>query len=539
MWWHGPSWLVEFKPNDIQPVSFECHDEERTILLPIVIKYNLIIELVNKNSSIRKCRNIIAWLLRFKSNLVKKTEKMLGPLTENEIQYAMNKIIKAIQNLEFGDEIQRLKTSKIISKGRFSSLSPYLDPNDIIRVGGRLQNSNLNEELKHSIILPKGHFSDLIIRQAHNDFYHVGPKALMAIVRQRYWILGLRDATKRITRTCTNCIRFKGKTMQTIMAPLPKERVEMSKPFSRTGVDFAGPINVFPYRGRGKTSIKSYIALFVCFATKAIHLELVTSLDTQSFIMALKRFIARRGRCTDIWSDNGRNFSGCSKELINSRKHIETAINSEEVRVYLADNIIRWHFIPPYTPHFGGLWEAGVKSVKTHLFRMFANASFSIEELTTILCQIEAVLNSRPLTPFSDDLEDITILTPAHFLIGSPAVELPVLGLEDRPINHLKRFRLIQDKLNEFWKKWSMEYLNTLQMKSKWKRVNKNIKVGDLVLIKRSCDPPAFWSKGRIVKTFPGPDNITRVAEVKTVSGMHRKAISNLIPLNLDESTIT
>ncbi|CAK1591379.1 unnamed protein product [Parnassius mnemosyne] len=250
------------------------------------------------------------------------------------------------------------------------------------------------------------------------------------------------------------------------MGDLPELRVTPTRPFSRSGVDFAGPVYVLNSKGRGAKSRKAYICIFICMAVKAIHLEMVSDLTSDAFIAAFKRFVARRGRCNEIWSDNGTNFVAANKELFKMWRDAGL-----EIPGYIADQLAsdgtQWHFTPPYTPHFGGLWEAGVKSVKQHL-RKTLTSNLTFEEFMTVLTQIEACLNSRPLTPISTDvdtIEDIQVLTPGHFIIGKAPVTIPDRNYTTENYSLLSRWQYTQRLVQTFWKRWKTEYLSRLNQR--------------------------------------------------------------------------
>lgn len=198
------------------------------------------------------------------------------------------------------------------------------------------------------------------------------------------------------------------------MSALPSASVTKSKIFAHTGVDYAGPFDLRLSKHRGRGTFKGFVAVFVCISTKAIHLELASDLSSKSFIAAFKRFTSRRGVCTDIYSDNGTNFVGANRELTTNFEEAIKQITSN-VADSLAIQGTTWHFIPASSPHFGGLWEAGVKSFKHHLRRILNNTTLTYEEFYTLLTQIEASLNSRPLCPISSDPNDIDALTAGHF----------------------------------------------------------------------------------------------------------------------------
>ncbi|XP_050531544.1 uncharacterized protein LOC126900111 [Daktulosphaira vitifoliae] len=199
------------------------------------------------------------------------------------------------------------------------------------------------------------------------------------------------------------------------MGQLPSTRVNPERAFAVTGVDFCGPIMVRSGFGRNTKKEKAYVALFVCFTSKAIHLELVSGLSSEKFVAALRRFISRRGICREIHIDNATNFKGAKREL---QDLFLASQRSRSPYDEMAEIGVQWKFIPPRAPNFGGLWEAAVKSTKYHLKRVIGLTTLMFEEMTTLLTQIEACLNSRPITELSNDPNDYNALTPAHFLIG-------------------------------------------------------------------------------------------------------------------------
>ncbi|XP_063831252.1 uncharacterized protein LOC135080538 isoform X1 [Ostrinia nubilalis] len=258
---------------------------------------------------------------------------------------------------------------------------------------------------------------------------------------------------------------------------------------------------------------------------KAVHLELVTDLTTEAYMAALNRFVARRGKPQSITSDNGTNFVGASNDL-------QRFLSSNNLASHIAQEGIEFIFTPPYTPHFNSLAEAAVKSCKHHLKRLLHLTHFTFEEMTTCLCKIEAVLNSRPLTSLSSDPNDFSALTPSHFLIGRPLLTVPHPHVADVTITRLDRWKRIQHVQQHFWRRFHNEYVSLLQTKTKWLASTGEVKPGQLVLIKEKT-PPLLWSLGRVVKTYPGVDGITRVAELKTKRGTIRRAFNCICPLPL------
>lgn len=317
------------------------------------------------------------------------------------------------------------------------------------------------------------------------------------------------------------------------MGQLPSERVTPDKPFSCSGVDYAGPVTLKLYAGRCKRTCKAYICLFVCMVTKAIHLELVSDLTTSAFLAAFRRFTSRRGHCSNIWSDCATNFVGASKELDIMFKNSQSQFAQDIIPILANDNTT-WHFISPASPHFGGLWEAGVKSIKGHIKRVIGQTLLTFEEYTTLLAQVEACVNSRPLTYLSNSKDDPLPLTPGHFLIGQSHFIIPEESYENIRLSHLDRWQMIQRMLQDVWSRWHQEYLLTLQQRYKWQIEKKEPDVGSVVLVKDERLPPGKWLLARITEKHPGKDGLTRVVTVKYKDGFFKRPITKLCPLPSD-----
>ena len=292
------------------------------------------------------------------------------------------------------------------------------------------------------------------------------------------------------------------------MADLPAARVSPSRPFENTGVDYAGPILARPAKGRGTRPIRPTSPLFVCMSTRAVHLELVSDYTTATFLAAFQRFVSRRGRPQRVYSDNGTNFRGAARDL-GALAGPRCIFRSREHRV---------EFYSPPAPHFGGLWEADVKSAKHHLHRVVRDHTLSYEELATVLCMVEACLNSRPLVSAPGDDDDLA-LTPAHFVTGAPPLALPPLSSATGPASLRTRWELVQRMRDHFWRRWHADYLHSLQPRRKWASPERSLCVGDVVVLKGDDSPSAQWRLGRISRVHPGPDGRVRVVTVRTAQG--------------------
>ncbi|XP_068148389.1 uncharacterized protein [Drosophila tropicalis] len=313
------------------------------------------------------------------------------------------------------------------------------------------------------------------------------------------------------------------------MANLPAVRVLQAFPFEHTGCDYAGPILLKVHKGRNPRKEKGYICLFVCMVTSALHLELATDLSTDTFLAALKRFMARRGKCSQMYSDNGRNFVGAKRALDEIVQLLASREHNDVVSKALADQGIKWNFIPPYSPHWGGKWESAVRSVKLHLRRVIGTNVLTFEQMHTLLSQIESVVNSRPLCTASDT--EIAYLSPAHFLIGRTYTAVPEDGYLQIPTNRLSYWQHVQAMLQGFWKRWHQEYLTSLQQRPKWTTKLPNIAIGKLVLIKDSNAPPSAWLLGRVTQGFTGDDGLVRAVQVLTKSREFTRTITKIAAL--------
>lgn len=260
-----------------------------------------------------------------------------------------------------------------------------------------------------------------------------------------------------------------------------------ARSFSHCGLDYAGPVKIRASAGRGIMLRKAYIALFICLATRAVHLELVGDYSTAAFLGAFARFCSRRRLPQSVYSDNGTTFVGADKELTAA---YQAALRDSNFQNKTASDNISWHFIPPSAPHFGGLWEAGVRCVKHHLRQVLDDHALTFEEFTTLLCQVEACLNSRPLAPLSDPFDEYEALTPSHFLIGSVLITPPEPSVLQIQENRLTRWQLVRHVTERFWKLWTSAYVNTLQQRQKWRKVESNLRLGSLVLLRNPTLPP-------------------------------------------------
>lgn len=274
--------------------------------------------------------------------------------------------------------------------------------------------------------------------------------------------------------------------------------------------------------------------MFVCMKTRAVHLDIVDDLRSSSFIACFESFVSRRGHCYKLYSDNGTSFVGAEKEIARAYKKWQEDGTIDGI----ARKGTRWIFMTPAAAHQGGIYEAAVKSMKHHLKRIVGARTMEYVQFGTLLCGIEAVLNSRPITPLSDDPDDMQALTPGHFLIGEPFVLPPSFQHANESHEEgRKAWNARKIMMEHFWERWRNEYLTTLQERKKWRKEKEGVKIGQLVLIRDETAPPAHWKMGRIADLLPGSDGLTRNVLVRTAKGAFKRPVQKLCILPIEPIT--
>ncbi|XP_055604331.1 uncharacterized protein LOC129752582 [Uranotaenia lowii] len=436
-WWHGPcflqnieaTWLSDDKPN----IEIEDIPELKALVSVVNERFSIFENIGSFESMLRT----MVQMLRF----IRKKPKQPCTFRTNvyhvlELNDALVKLVKLVQEEVFSDIIEKLRNGKSIPRdSHLLTLGPYLDDDGVMRVRGRLQKARIPEDMKNQMILPADHpFTVALIRSYHTKYLHAGPRLTIEALRQKFWIVRGQNIVKKVIRQCTKCFRRNPKILSQPVGELPVCRVEQNYPFYNTGVDFAGPVSLQQRNRRSTVTYKGYIAVFICMATRAIHLELVGDLTYEAFIGALQRFVGRRG---------AKRILAELRKLFCDEQHQQSLVN------YCSEEGISWHFQPPYSPNFGGSWESGVK-----------------------------------------------------------------------------------------WQRWHINYLTQLQNRTKLDQA-KNIEPGQVVVVRDENLPPQRWILGRIVETFPGPDGIVRVADIRTQDGIIRRSISRLCMLPIQDNLVT
>lgn len=552
LWWNGPQWLSKNRDDwlktDIK-LEYEAPEERTRIFMAKVNEERLettqndskTFDLFNRYSTLTRLTRVTAYILKFFENCKKRNHhtkiQLIYPnLTQTEIHHATQSLIKLAQYDTFAHDIKTLKEGKFLHAILLKQLNPFLDPYGIMRVGGRLEKANIHYDKKHPIILHNDHkFTRVIIYNEHIKHLHGGCQTVLYSLRETYWILRGRSAVRNVLNKCIKCFRVRPRTTPNYMGNLPSNRLIAARAFLNCGVDYAGPF-LIREKSRCRVTVKAYMCIFVCFSTKAVHIELASDLTTDAFINCLKRFTSRRGLCKNINSDNGTNFVGANNELLELKKLLQDNNFKNSVVNFCSTKNISWHFIPGHAPHFGGLWEGAVKSAKYHLKRVIGETRLTFEELYTVLTQVEACLNSRPISPLSNDPNDLTPLTPGHFLIGDSLLAIPQEDIRATKVNRLNRYQHLQQMLQHFWQRWSKEYLPQLQCRLKWNETSTtSIKPGCMVLINEDNTPPLQWPLGRVIDTHPGSDGIIRVVSIQGSRSIIKRPTNKICILPIDE----
>ena len=526
-WFSGPSFLqgdsVSWPKSPTLPQIQSGDPEVReTNWIGAIIRDNdAIDELISRCSRIHFITRVVAYVLRWQANRRQpKDKRVSGVLQAPEISAAHEFLLRRAQENVYRGEIDDLRAGRPLEKdSSLLKLAPYLDHRGLLCVGGRIGNAPLPLDVRHPVILPANErLTELIVFQMHLERAHPSAEHMHHEVRKQYWIIRGRLTVQRILNKCLVCKRYKAKGLSPLMAALPPYRLQAGCPaFTHTGVDYFGPYEVIILRRR----VKRWACLFTCLSSRAVHIEMAYTLETDSFICALNRFELRRGVPSSYHSDNGTNFVGAERELSECLARLDqTAIIG-----HLSRKQVNWHFNPPSAPHFGGVWERLVQSAKRALWFILNGRTLTDEVLLTTLIQVESLLNSRPLTYISVNPTDPEPLTPNHLLLGRANPNLPPDVFTERDLTAKKRWRTAQAISDHFWRRWMREYVPCLTERRKWLTGQKNLQVGDIVVIIDPDSPRGTWPIGKVTRVCIGDNKVVRSAFVQTRgTELHRPA---------------
>ena len=537
LWHSGPDWLhastsseeepqpsnmpeeclAEMKANPTQPVHSLMAAEQIPTLGKVID--------CGKHGTIAQLLRVTAYVLK----AVKIFKKTLPVQPRNHTALTPEELADS-EKLWIIDAQRKLAQEEKFPTWK-NQFDLFLDNKGLWRCGGRLSNATLPYSTKHPVLLPRKHpITSLIVWDSHKRVQHNGVKETLTEIRTKYWIIRARSLVRSIINRCVVCRRFEGAAYRgPPPPPLPTFRVQEESPFTYTGVDFAGPLYV---RTTGSSAAnKAWISLFTCCVVRAVHLEIVTDMSTETFIRCLKRFAARRGMPRKFVSDNGSTFKATAKFL-------KTVFKDDMVLDYLAGVGIEWVFNIERAPWWGGVFERMVKSTKRCLKKMIGQAKLSLDELHTAIVEIESIINSRPLSYISSsDLEEP--LTPSHLMIGRRILNLPdnlgyLLDPGDEeftvdPTQLRKRAKYLSNTLNHFWRRWRNEYL--VELRESHRQSNHNsptqpsIATGDVVVVHDENLPRGFWKLGRVEEVIAGRDGRVRGAAVRLASRKRQQTL--------------
>ena len=546
-WLQGPSFLQQREEKwrvlvpEIEEVEEDVEVKIEKVVHAAKVKVKSVLEKFEERiSSWHRMKRVLAWVLRIVKLWHKKeVVDMNEELAVTEIQEAETMITKWVQKRSFHDEMKIVRTGRDQKtkkkQGKLWKLDPFIDEKGVLRVGGRLCNAEEPEDFKFPIIIPKQTvYTKRVVEWHHKKIEHRGKHTTIGEMREAgYWVVNSSKEVGAVVFRCVRCKWLRGKLEGQKMANLPRNRISIEPPFTYCGVDLFGPIKI----REGRKELKRYGVLFTCLSMRAVHVEIAATLETDSFIMALGRFTARRGQVREIRCDNGSNFEGAENEL---KKAVEE-MDHEKVSAYLTEqggDWVRWDKNTPYASHMGGAWERQIRTIKGVLMALMKSSPRLLDEetLRTFLTEAEGIVNSRPLTvenlldPESKPLCPNQILTMKSKLVLPPPGEFQEADWYCR-----KRWRIAQHLANNFWTRWRKEYLQLMQNRQKWAESKRNFRVGDVVLLKEEGVVRGQWPMGRVVEVYPSEDGLVRSISVKTGKSTYKRPIHKVVLLMATE----
>ncbi|XP_058838120.1 uncharacterized protein LOC131693879 [Topomyia yanbarensis] len=540
-WFTGLDFL--WQPVSEWPQPTIAHGSTKTELRPHLLFHRAVPDplcCVTNFSNWRRLINVIAAVFRFPANCRLKRRKQpiqTGPFSMEELSVAENYLISLAQLAAYPDEMTVLSQSKlqecpakrlIHKSSPLYKLTPWIDDCGILRMRTRIAACQFaTEDARSPIILPRDHHvTKLIVSHYHGKYHHLNHETVINELRQKYHISRIRVIYAKVRTNCQRCKNESSVPNPPIMADLPDARLAaFSLPFTHIGVDYFGPMEVV----LGRRVEKRWGMLVICLTTRAIHIEVVNSLSTDSCILALRNVIARRGTPRRIHSDRGTNFVGASREL----REAADLIDQNAIMKEFVSPETEWVFNPPSAPHMGGSWERLIRTVKKNLMATLPSRKPSDEILRSLLTEIESTVNSRPLTHVPIDDDSAPALTPNHFLLGSSSGVKPLITMDDSGSALRQNWRVSQVVANQFWKRWVTDYLPEITRKTKWFEHTKPISLGDVVVIADSNLPRNCWPKGKVIHTRVGRDGQIRSATVQTARGVYERPATKLAVLDV------
>ncbi|XP_064470081.1 uncharacterized protein LOC135384827 [Ornithodoros turicata] len=516
-WWHGPSWLsnrANWPPlwyqSDMIVDEVRMEAKPATVCCAPLTTHSPLLDITDFGSLHRLLR-VTAWTKRFLHNC-SHTDKREGAVSAEELAAAETYWIHIAQRQRFGAKPTNHKSLK--------STSVFYDDNNIIRLKGRLQYGEFSEPLKYPIIIPADHhFTALLVSSTHVRLLHAGVQETLADLRERYWVIRGRQVVRKVLHRCLVCRRERARACSEPTAPLPRDRVLPSPPFETVGTDYAGPLH---FRSpEGDEAGRCYLLIFTCAITRAVHLELTKSMTAHDFLQAFQKFISRRGLPRTVYSDNFRTFKRAQRDLSLAALSQHPAVTG-----LLSSHRVTWKFIAERAAWWGGFWERLIRSIKTCLRKILGRSTLDYDALGTVIVQLEAVLNSRPLAYASEDPDDIAVITPAHFLVGKRLTALPSIpsqglstGNESTSEQLRRRWRYMERMTDLLRSRWIKEYILYLRSAHIYKPLaSDTVKIGDIVLVSNEKSR-VLWPLARVQDVRVSGDGCIRSCRLKLPDG--------------------
>lgn len=542
-WLSGPAFLLQPESTTPEKGPFELINPESDVeihsnvtVLATTVSTNHLgsarFERLSKWTSLIKA---VALLRHISHSFIKSREETScagwhlckTSLTDEALSQAEHTVIRCVQHEVYSEEVKCIMAKRgLSSNSSLHKLHPVIDENGVLRVGGRLAESKVSSCEANPLLIPgKHHIATLLIHYHHvAAVKHQGRHFTEGAVRASgLWIVGAKRCISSIIHRCVTCRKLRGREEQQIMADLPAERLQTNPPFSYVGLDVFGPWEVITRRTKGgQANSKRCAVLFTCMSTRAVHIEVIETMSSSSFINALCSFFAMRGTAKQLRSDCGTNFVGASRELkLDPPKPGEMSVDN-----YLLNQRCSWVFNPPHSSHMGSTWERMIGITRRILDSVLLQASYSKlthEVLIKLMAEVTAIINARPLVPVSTDTEARLILTPSTLLTQKFGVLSPPPGDFTKADMFKHQWKRVQVLADTFWVRWQKEYLNMLQSRQKWQLIRPNMKERDIVLLKDKQLKRNEWPTGVIVKALPSKDGLVRKVEVRVTHNKSSK----------------
>lgn len=535
MWTHGPKWLLD---KDSWPNPAVVEDDHTIPFIGEIVTQNFRVEVpepifpVNSYSTLKRLYRVTTLVFEFIRKLRPgalscETPEAYWRRCEQRTHYPL--VVRCLQKDSHENMYQ--------SSWRFiRDLNLYLDKDGILRSKGRYGRKQELMALNNVVLLPpKSFYTHLIILALHANNHHIGVAQTLGDLREFYWVPKGRPVVKSSISKCLLCRLFRAQTYSLPgPASLPDYRVHYTRPFEVSGVDFTGAISLKDEAG---VIHKYYVCLFTCTATRAVHLELCCSLSAEAFINCLRRFVARCSLPRRLVSDNGTNFVATHKFIVALQRHVD-------IKSYLYSHNVAWTFNTPRAPWQGGMFERLIKIVKDCLVKALFRRSINMDELATILTEVEAIVNNRPLTYVSGLIEDGEPLCPAKLLYGRKIHIFPPVDRDDNDLDYVDtrehvnilvdHYARVSACISHFYRVWCKEYLSALREKhyTSYQQTIRTPKVGEIVYIKEGNDK-SLYKLAKIVELTPSSDGYTREVKVISEGEIYRKSLDKLVPLEV------